>query len=370
MAHQVEGLISDARTWRAAARDRAPSYHRILETLEEVLEEHPEVRAKIEEAWGERAFSIFYERPLLLIAAMRFDALERRESHPLFGALRDRAPDATCVSKESLLAALDPMVVWSTIRERYVQTNETARAVAWLWPAGLAGGSERARPIALVELGCAAGLNLVADGMPAPWTDARGAKLPVVERPEIVARIGIDRRPVRLDATEERFLRACIWAGETERLERFDAAVAAFREAEPAPALEVLDLTEVGPRLRDVQAALPARGIAIAFQTIVRDYLDAEANATYEAAMRRWLESCPRGTAVWLELELAPDGEDPSRPAAIRAHLPDDEGQIVDLVLARTGYHPVEVAPDEAAVARFRELTLRSDPLSGSRPGA
>ena len=353
---QSEGLLADARVWRDAVGGRAPSYHRILETLDAIVREQPDVGARIDDAWGDRTFSVFYERPLLLIAAMRFDALDRREAHPLFAALRDEAPDPAGVSRAALLAALEAPIVWATIHERYVQTNETSRAVAWLWPALLAGCSDRARPLALVELGCAAGLNLVADGMPAPWTDTHGASLPVVERPHVVARIGIDRRPARLDATEERFLRACIWAGETERLARFDAAVAAFHASEPAPTLEVGDLIDVGPRVRSLHDALPPGGIAIAFQTIVRDYLDAAANESYERAMREWLAGCPLGTALWLELEIAPDAADPARPAAIRAHLPNGRGGVADLVLARTGYHPAEVAPDDRAVARFREL--------------
>jgi len=348
----VDGLVADARMWRAAAKERAPSYHRLLEAPEDLLTGEAErgraapIAQRLEAVWADRSFSVFYERPLLLIAALRYDALARGEAHPLWAALRDRDPDAGVVTRDAVAESLAPDVVWQVMRDRYVQTNETSRAVAWLWPTHLAGCNDGARPLGLLELGCAAGLNLVGDAMSAPWTEPSGTALSVVTSPDVVLRLGIDRHPVVLDDDAQRFLRACIWAGETKRLSRFDEAVEALRRASPPPELAEGNLREPQAPLERLAAAVPGGGLAVAIQTIVRDYLDGPTSAAYEDAMRTWLASRPKGSAVWLELEIAPAGED-DLPAAIRAHL----------VLARTGYHPSVVRPDPDAVATFVELT-------------
>ena len=60
-----------------------------------------------------------------------------------------------------------------------MKTNETSRALAWLWPASLAGGGRR---IALADVGASAGLNLVADALPNPWTTEDGSPLEVAGR--------------------------------------------------------------------------------------------------------------------------------------------------------------------------------------------
>jgi hypothetical protein len=78
---------------------------------------------------------------------------------------------------------------WQALRERAVQTNETTRAVTWLWPAALLGAAGKRRAIALVDIGTSAGLNLTADALPrtssSAATDPRGPEWPSV-RPRIL----------------------------------------------------------------------------------------------------------------------------------------------------------------------------------------
>ncbi len=132
---------------------------------------------------------------------------------------------------------------------RSTQTNEPNRSALWAlavpWIAAEVDG-----PLAMVELGCSAGLNLrwermslqldgltVRDlrGTAVASTRSRPGQPPVETLPEIVARVGIDRSPVDLtDPAARRWLRACIWAEQTDRLDRFDESVAAFL-ADPAP---------------------------------------------------------------------------------------------------------------------------------------
>src|SRR5262249_37696889 len=148
--------------------------------------------------------------------------------HPLHAALA-ADPDPSVVTPESVASALgrDRLGVWSMLTSRRVQTNDTTRAIAWLWPAFLAGCHGPRRPLALVDVGAGAGLNLIAARLPPIWTDrATGDLIPCATRVETVTRIGFDSRPLNvLSHDDVLWLRACIWPGDTDRLERFEAGV-------------------------------------------------------------------------------------------------------------------------------------------------
>src|SRR5262249_49795776 len=141
------------------------------------------------------------------------------------------------------------------------------------------------------------------DRLASPWTTSSGARLPTASAPRIVARLGIDAHP--MDACNDGdadWLRACVWAGDRERLARLEAAISAFRGS-PAELVQG-DVTEVPEQLRALSARLEHGTVVLAFQTIVRDYVDERARADYERGMRDWLESAPSSRAVWVELEL------------------------------------------------------------------
>jgi hypothetical protein len=170
MTTTVEGLLADSSKWRAVVKGRAPSNHRVLAELESLLSDEGAggaISQRIERAWADRRFDVFYDRPLLLIAALRFEALRSGPAHSLFAALGAAEPDPATVTRAALVRALESPSVWDSLATRYVQTNETSRAVAWLWPAALA-GCDQGRLLALVEIGASAGLNLVADRLSTP----------------------------------------------------------------------------------------------------------------------------------------------------------------------------------------------------------
>jgi len=165
-------------------------------------------------------------------------------------------------------------------------------------------------------------------------------------------RLGIDAHP--LDALSDRdanWLRACVWAGERERILRLEAAIAAFRSS-PAQ-LEQGDVSQVPGKLGAFSAQRPARAVVLAFQTIVRDYLDEETRAGYEQGMRRWLEAAPAASAAWLELEIDHGG--PENTVPIVAHVREKTG-VVDIVLGTTGFHSATVTVDDAAVAQLASI--------------
>ncbi len=302
-----------------------------------------------------------YDRPLLLMAALRAEALRVGPRHPLFAAVAAGTVDPAAATRETLVAVLAdaPPRLYAALATRRVQTNETSRAVAWLWPAALAGCGGGRRPLTLFDLGCSGGLNLAGDKLPAPWTDLAGAPLPVAAGAAIAGRRGFDLAPLDVDREDDlTWLRACVWPGETARLDRLDAAVSAFRDlsagSEP-PRLEVADLGDVPGHLERQSGGTPG-GVLLAYQTVVRDYLPEAVKTRFLAGMRAWVAAeAPRGPRrIWIELEVAPDGwEDPAMPMALEAHLADGAGGARSLTLARCSYHPDRLAVDGAAVDAF-----------------
>jgi len=339
----LDGLLDDLRSQRNYVEGRSAPYARILELLPGVLP-----REELEEAWSERTFGAWYERPLLILASLRYDALVEGPSHPLYAALVDPAdPDA--VDRDALRAAFSRgRGLWRTLSRRHVQTNETSRAVAWLWPARLVADVDPEATLHLFDVGASAGLNLIADALPTPWTLRDGSPLVVTPLPPIGIRRGFDLRP--LDAADEKgalWLRACVWPGQGRREERLLQAVEAWRSADPRPEL-------VAAAASEVPSFLPAAGEGegvLAFQTVVRDYLDEDERATYEAGMREWLASSPAGRALWVELEVRDEAREGGPAAALTVH--DATGA---LALATCEAHPRVLDVDGTAV---RELLRR-----------
>ncbi|HKE17661.1 MAG TPA: DUF2332 family protein [Kofleriaceae bacterium] len=355
----IDGFAADIATQRRYFAARVPSYERLLGLVADGLD--GDIGRRLSKAWARRGFGVFYERPLLLLATLRLDALATGPDHPLWAALAADAPDASAVTGDALDRALarDRPRVWHSLTRRRVQTNEVSRAVAWLWPAALAAG----RPLALCDMGCSAGLNLVADSLGLVWTEppaspgAAPRPLPVARDPRVVVRHGFDLEP--LDATDEEdstWLRACVWAGERDRLGRLERALAAFREATRGgapPVIETCDARDMPARVADLSGADRSGALWIAYQTVVREYLG-PARQPYLDGMRAWLASRPPGRALWIELEDPPDGRTRERPTALIAHLCRPDGSPLDVVLARCQYHPVEIAPEADAVAAVR----------------
>ena len=72
---------------------RAPAYATVLDFLGPELT--GDIAARLRASWADRSFTAWYERPLLLLSAIRQDALAEGESHPLSAALRSKDPDTT-----------------------------------------------------------------------------------------------------------------------------------------------------------------------------------------------------------------------------------------------------------------------------------
>jgi hypothetical protein len=344
-------LAADLNAQKEFFRERVPVYARLLELL---MEEVPAwLGPALERAWSARAFPSWYERPLLLLGALRDDALREGERHPLWPAIGAGEPDIGSVTAGALARVLAPdrAGIWETLSTRHIQTNETSRAVAWLWPTRLYAESGAERPVALFDVGTSAGLNLVADRLAPVWAQVDGTALEVRPLPPIAERTGFDLRP--MDVREERnarWLRACVWPGQLERVARLEEAIAAFRDLAGTPA---------GPRLVQCTASeIPARlprsttsgPRAIAFQTIMRDYMEAEELAAYEQGMEQWLGESAAGTALWMELEVVRSALPGGDPVNLTAHVRPRRGHSSAHLIASCEPHPRIVRVFPAAV--------------------
>lgn len=357
-----DGLLDDLERDLREGAGRNAVYRRLLGELPAVL--RGPAGARVAAAWARRTFIAWFDRPRLLLAALRFDAIEEGSSHPLWRAIGPPAdPDAIGPPAIEAALAADRARVWAALGERFVQTNETSRAVAWLWPAWLAGCDRGGRPLALVDVGASAGLNLVADALPAPWTDEGGQPVPVARSPAMVARVGLDAAP--LDVRSEdgaQWLRALVWPGEPERLARLDAAIAAFGSVDPArggPVLERRSARDAPARLDELSRAHPD-ALVLALQTVMREYLGAAEGEDYDAGMESWLFRSRPGSAAWLQLEHATDGATREWPSWIVARWRARDGShLRTAVLARCGYHPVKLLVDAGSAQEFATAMRR-----------
>jgi hypothetical protein len=185
---------------------------------------------------------------------------------------------------------------------RSTQTNEPGRC-AVLLPLLAA----LPQPIALFEVGAAAGLCLLPDRyrydygghlvgpVDSPVTfpcEARGS-VPVPEGvPEVAWRLGVDLNP--LDVTDPdtgRWLTALVWAGDPEREARLRAAIR-LASTDP-PSVESGDLLNESARLA---ATAPADATLVIFHSAAMPYLPTEDRT-------RFIEIVSGLSAVWISFE-------------------------------------------------------------------
>lgn len=225
------------------------------------------------------------------------------------------------------------------LRTRRTQTNAVRRCTA-LFPAisrvSRAVGDD---PIATVELGPSAGLNLCWDrysydygdagryGSGDPRLDAeiRGSAPPLPEEfPPVASRVGIDLDP--LDVTDEadvRWLRALVWPEHDDRHRLLRSAAATA--AENPPDLRQGDAVSLLP---DVLGAIPDDAPVCVFDTQMRYQLDDESNerlrdAVESAAEDRelhWLSGHEAGERQGSLLLKWFDGEETTTLAAYEQH--------------------------------------------------
>jgi hypothetical protein len=206
------------------------------------------------------------------------------------------------------------------IETRATQTNEVGRCAVLVPILRRAIGD---RPIALIEIGCSAGLNLLLDRYGYDYGEGHrlGTGQPVLSSaipadwipdafPSIPWRLGIDREPVDvMDDDAVKWLRACVYADQTERVRRLALAVETARRDPPdIVAGNVLDVLE------DVVARAPAEAHLVLLHTWVVAYLTRDERAAFFELVDRigaqrnltWLSAEGQSVVAPLGLERAP----------------------------------------------------------------
>jgi hypothetical protein len=160
------------------------------------------------------------------------------------------------------------------------------------------------QPLALLEVGAAAGLCLLPDHYSYDYGGHRlgdgrvtftcelHGEVPVPrELPQVVWRAGIDLEPVDLDdADAVRWLEALVWPEEQDRLDHLRSAIEIARRERPRVVRG--DLLE---RLHDVAADAPADATLVVFHTAVLAYLSNTERELFALRLRelpsRWISN-------------------------------------------------------------------------------
>jgi len=284
---------------------------------------------------------------LRLAAALHYAALSARD--PLLSALYPPKSWTMETLWPVARAFLDREAAWvAAFLTRPPQTNEPRRAIVLL-TGFLRLAQHYALPPQLFELGASAGLIQAWDRFAyrtSSWrwnwsvlelcADWRGPAPPVAAPVEVVGRQACDLNPLDLRDPDQRLrLRSYIWADQSERLARFDAAadiaVAAGVQVARQDAAEWLS------------GQLPQRkpgALAIVYHSIFIQYLPPERRAALAEAMAQaGGAATAESPLAWLRFE----------PEAALHGPPGSHRYLLDLVTWPGGEHRVLAAADPHA---------------------
>ncbi|QIG45128.1 DUF2332 domain-containing protein [Nocardioides anomalus] len=269
-------VVDQYTRFAAEARDESPCF---AEWALGVASD-PEVLASISSLPGTK------KQPNLVFAAARWHGVP--------------APGPYAGLRAALLA--DDGRIRATVLERATQTNEVGR-LATLLPAFPTG------PLALLEVGASAGLNLFPDRWGYSWTPGHDlgpeprlrcavtgpAPLPT-SLPDVRWRGGIDLHPLAVtDPDDVAWLEVLVWPEQEERRERLRHAVAVARE--DPPHLVPGDLLTELPAL---VAEASAYGTVVVFHSAVAVYLAPEDRERMRALMTGLVAD---GACTWISNE-------------------------------------------------------------------
>jgi hypothetical protein len=258
------------------------------------------------------------QAPLLLLAAVHCLLLDGVD-HAL-GAFYPSVTPRAAIPSEDPLPALRAFcrdyrdALLALVSTGLVQTNEPRRCTvllpAFAMVARLAGG----RPLALIEVGASAGLNLLFDrysydygagrsiGEPAApvrfTCEVRGTVLPPLPAalPPVASRVGIDLHPIHADEHQAtRWLRALVWPEHPERAAILQQALR-LAQRDP-PTLIAGDALAVLPQ---VVAAAPADAALCVFHIATLAHFPVAARERFGALMA---ELAGRRDLFWLSSE-------------------------------------------------------------------
>ncbi|MFD7008698.1 DUF2332 domain-containing protein [Rhodococcus jostii] len=249
--------------------------------------------------------------PKVILAALHDLALAGR-APALASAYADTDGDAAADAAVDTLLRMTDSVVALAVR-RKTRPDETGRSTV-LYPA-IAEAARRvgANAVGLIDVGCSAGLNLNVDRVGITYSNGQSLgdlsspvqlsasivgdrPVPARVMPEVVARIGVNLDPVDVtDADEARWLRACLWPDQPERIARLDAEMALAASAPPL--LLHGDAVEVMP---DAVARVPADALPVVTTTWALSRFPVESRLRF---LDRLHEAAAGRPVAWVSVE-------------------------------------------------------------------
>jgi hypothetical protein len=250
------------------AAETSPLYERVAVALSE----SDEALRAIEAAPARR------RHPTLILAALHDVALAGRAPALAAAYAAGDGDAAARAAIDTLVGMTDSVAVIAG--RRHTASDETGRG-AVLYPA-IAEAARRvgADAVGLIDVGRSAALNLTVDRVGVTYGNGQSlgdpssavqlscsivGERPVPARaiPPVVARVGVDLDPVDVtDPDDARWLRACVWPDQPERLARLDAEMALA--ATDPPLLLRGDPVEMLP---DAVARVPADALPVVITT-------------------------------------------------------------------------------------------------------
>jgi hypothetical protein len=249
--------------------------------------------------------------PMLILAALHDLALAGR-APALAAAYAAADGEAAAGAAIDTLLRMTDAVVAIAVR-RQPRTNDTGRC-AVLYPA-IAEAARRmgAQAVGLIDVGCSAGLNLHVDRVGITYSTGQSLgdpsspvqlscavvgdrPIPTRAMPEVVARVGIDLDPLDVtDADDARWLRACLWPDQPERVARLEAELALAATAPPL--LLHGDAVELLP---DAVARVPAGALPVVTTTWALSHFPLERRLRF---LHRLDEAAAGRAVVWVSAE-------------------------------------------------------------------
>ena len=283
------------------AAGNSPLYERVAVALSE----SDEALRAIETAPARK------RHPTVILAALHDLALSGR-APALAAAYAAADADAAAGAAIDTLVRTTDSVVAIAMRRR-TRTNE-AGPCGVLYPA-IAEAARRAgaKAIGLIDVGCSAGLNLNVDRVGITYSNGQSLgnpsspvqlscsivgdrPVPTRAMPEVVARIGVDLDPVDVtDADSARWLRACLWPDQRERVARLEAEIA-LAAANP-PLLLQGDAVNVLP---DAFARVPADALPVVTTTWALSHFPLESRLRF---LHRLDEAAAGRAVAWVSVE-------------------------------------------------------------------
>lgn len=258
-------------------------------------------------------------RPVLWCAALHL-VCRRNPTDPLAAFMptittHPRPPEDLRVTDLEAFARRHREALSEVMSTRRTQTNEVGRS-AVVMPVLAQVSREMCMPLALLDVGSSAGLNLLFDQYsyaydPGPRLEGapqapvlhcgtRGDPPLPTTIPTVSARRGLDIAPIDLTEPQEAdWLRACVWADQTDRARLLDAALE-LASATPPEVYHGDASVDLSAHLR----ALEPHGHIVVLTSWVLSYLSQSQRTAFLAACEQW---GAHHDLTWVALEAPQD---------------------------------------------------------------